>query len=151
MNLITLNPYSREQQELVKNSKKEQDLKRIIEIHKFYSKEEYDEIKSKSNDILECLVAENKGEIVNYCIYTGTKDNRLIQMDLENIAQKDFLQKAEKYAFSVLDAHTISVFSKKPSQILENSGFENLGEEGGITTYIKEKEIDIVKNITRLM
>lgn len=67
-----------------------------------------------------------------------------MQLQFANLESKEFIEKSATYAFSFLDAHTITIFSDDSSTNLEKLGFENLGEDGGITTYIKEeKELEM--------
>ena len=146
MNLITLNPYDNKHKDIVNNSNK-QAFKNIMEFPNYYSESQYQYLKNKSNDILEGLISISGNKIKNYCIYSGTKDNRLIQMAIEDLLQKEFLEVSMDYAFSVLDAHTVTIFSDKEISVLEQKGFENLGKEDGIITYIKEKEMELENEI----
>ena len=107
------------------------------------SKEEYEKIINSKNEIFECLLKVEQTEIDNYCIFTGTKDNRLIQMNIENPQDKKFLEESVNYAFQVLNAYTITMFSDTESSTLESLGFESLGEDNGTITYIKEQELDL--------
>ena len=97
----------------------------------------------EKNEISECILRVENNEIKNYCVFSGTKDNRLIQMGIENLLDGDFLEKSMDYAFKNLNAHTITIFSDGDNSNLEKKGFESLGKENGITTYVKEKEMNI--------
>ena len=143
MKLITLDPFNQEQNNLILKSDKGKELKSLIDSLTFKDKDEYKIFKNESNDILECLICLNEDSISNYCIYSGTKDNKLIQMKIDNLKDKKFVKESVDYAFLNLNAYTITIFSNKDSKLLESLGFESLGSDDGITTYIKEKELDL--------
>lgn len=143
MNLITLDPYNNDHKNMVDQSSKRNIFKNFMSISSICSKEEYEQIKDKKNEISECILRVENNEIKNYCVFSGTKDNRLIQMGIENLLDGDFLEKSMDYAFKNLNAHTITIFSDGDNSNLEKKGFESLGKENGITTYVKEKEMNI--------
>lgn len=143
MKLITLDPYNSKHRSIIDKSSKKNNFKHIMSVCSICNKEEYEEIRSKKNEILDCLLNVENDEIQNYCIFNGTKDNRLIQMGIESLTDKKFLEESMNYAFQVLNAHTITIFLDGDNSNLERMGFESLGQENGITTYIKEKEINI--------
>lgn len=143
MQLITLDPYNSEHKSIVDKSSKKNNFKSFMSISSVCRKEEYEQLKSKKNEIYECLLAVENEQIKNYCIFNGTKDNRLIQMGIEDLSDKRFLEKSMNYAFQVLNAHTITIFSDKEDSSLELMGFESLGQENGLTTYIKEQELNV--------
>lgn len=88
------------------------------------------------NQINECLI-DSQGKIKNASFFKGTKDNGLIELSV--IEEKEsFLKQSVAYAFQVLGAKTITIFSEGSSDILESLGFESLGDYQGRTTYIKE-------------
>ena len=62
-------------------------------------------------------------------------------MITEDLSSKRFLEESINYAFNNLNAYTITIFSDKQNKLLEDEGFENLGSDNGIITYIKEKEM----------
>lgn len=95
-----------------------------------------------SNQINECLIEEEQGEIKNASFYKGTKDTGLIELDVVEQTQKSFLKESVNFAFDMLHANTVTVFSKQPSRELESLGFESLGEHQGRMTYIKEQVIE---------
>ena len=141
MKLITLDPYNSEHKNIIDKSLKKDIFKNYMKISSILSKEEYEENKNNTNEISEYLLKVENDEIRNYCFFSGTKDNRLVQIVLENLLDKSFLEESTNYAFQVLNAHTITIFSDKDDQGLEKIGFESLGKENGITTYIKEKDM----------
>lgn len=143
MKLITLDPYNENHKSMLNQSSKKDIFKSFMSLSSLCSKEEYEKIINRKNEIFECLLKVEQTEIDNYCIFTGTKDNRLIQMNIENPQDKKFLEESVNYAFQVLNAYTITMFSDTESSTLDSLGFESLGEEKGKITYIKEQELDL--------
>ena len=143
MKLITLDPYNENHKSIMNQSSKKDIFKSFMSLSSVCSKEEYEKIVNRKNEIFECLLKVEQTEIDNYCIFTGTKDNRLIQINIENPQDKKFLEQSVNYAFQVLNAYTITMFSDTESSTLESLGFESLGEEKGKITYIKEQELDL--------
>ena len=143
MKLITLDPYNENHKSIMNQSSKKDIFKSFMSLSSVCSKEEYEKIVNRKNEIFECLLKVEQTEIDNYCIFTGTKDNRLIQMNIENPQDKKFLEESVNYAFQVLNAYTITMFSDTESSTLESLGFESLGEDNGTITYVKEQELDL--------
>ena len=143
MKLITLDPYNENHKIIMNQSSKKDIFQSFMSLSSLCSKEEYEKIINRKNEIFECLLKVEQTEIDNYCIFTGTKDNRLIQMNMENPQDKKFLEESVNYAFQVLNAYTITMFSDTESSTLESLGFESLGEDNGRITYVKEQELDL--------
>lgn len=95
-----------------------------------------------TNTIFSCIIGMDNDDAIDYCIYVGAKDTRFVQMNIEDLSNKRFLKAAVDYAFNNLDAYTITIFTDKQNKFLEDEGFENLGRDNDIVTYIKEKEMD---------
>ncbi len=130
MKIVEVSKSNKELVDLVNNSNKEV-LKSFIESDF-----------SDGNTIFSCIVGVENNQVKNYSIYTGTKDTRLVQIVIEDPSNKKFLEESITYAFKNLNAYTITIFSEKENRLLEDEGFENLGSDNGIFTYIKEKEMD---------
>lgn len=143
MKLVTLDPYNENHISIINNSSKKDNFKPFMNLSAVCSKEEYEKLKISKNEMLECLLKLEQDSIINYCIFTGTKDNRFVQISLENQLDKRFLEQSVNYAFQVLNAYTVTIFSDKESSSLENLGFESLGEDNGIITYVKEQELNL--------
>ena len=129
MKIVEVN--NKEAIDLINNSSKREVLTSFIN----------NSFNNDSNSIFDCIIGVENNEIKNYSIYTGTKDTRLVQMVVEDLSSKKFLKESIKYAFNNLNAYTITIFSDKQNKLLEDEGFENLGSDNGIITYIKEKEM----------
>ncbi len=140
MNTVVLNPYNETHRSIVNSYEDIGVFQEIMNISNYYSQEKYQQEKIISNKILECLLELDGKNIKNYCLYSGMKDNRLIQMKIANLTDEKFLKKAMDYAFLTLNAYTLAIFTEQGHSSLEKYGFENLGQENGIITYIKEKE-----------
>jgi hypothetical protein len=92
-----------------------------------------------SNQINECLIDEEQDKIKNASFYKGTKDTGLIEVEIVDQKQRNFLKKSIDFAFSIPNANTVTIFSDKENKTLESLGFESLGKYQGKTTYIKEQ------------
>lgn len=138
MKIVEFNPFNKEHQAL-SNIYNDKSLSSIITSYK--SEDEYNEQKYNSNNIYEAIVDIENNNIKNHCIFMGTRDNRLIQLQLGNLVQKKFLLESINYAFSRLNAYTITIFTDKDTPLLESIGFENLGGSDK-TTYIMEREME---------
>lgn len=123
--------------ELNKGNKESIDLSGKDELLSFMDSDFNDD-----NAIFSCIVGLDNDEVKNYCIYTGVKDIKLVQMTIENLSSKKFLEESISYAFNKLDAYTITIFTDKQNKLLEDEGFEDLGNDNNVFTYIKEKEMD---------
>ena len=138
MKIVEVNKSNREIVDLINNSSRKENLKSFVD----------DNFIIDTNTIYKCIAEVEKEEIKNYCIYTGQKDTRFVQMIVEDLSNKHFLEKSISYAFSNLDCYTITIFTDKKNKLLEELNFENLGNDNGIITYIKDKEIE--KEVGRL-
>lgn len=143
MKLVTLDPYNENHKSIMNQSSKKDIFRSFMSLSSVCSKEEFEKIKNNKNEIFECLLKIEQSEIKNYCIFTGTKDNRLVQMNMENPLDNKFLEESMNYAFQVLNAYTITMFSDTESSNLENLGFESLGEDNGRIAYVKEQELNL--------
>ena len=141
MKIITLNPYNNEHKELIDKYSDKEKLNSFMTL-KYKTEEEYISSQAISNNIYSCILSVEKDEIKNYCIYSGVKDTGLVQMKVKNLHQKRFLEESIKYGFNIIGAHTLTIFTEKENAELENNGFENLGSDNNIVTYIKEKEVE---------
>lgn len=143
MKLITLDPYNEAHRSIMNQSSKKDVFKSFMSLSSVCSKEEFEKIKNSKNEIFECLLKVEQSEIKNYCIFTGTKDNRFVQMNMENPLDNKFLEESMNYAFQVLNAYTLTMLSDAESSALESLGFESLGEDNGMFTYVKEQELNL--------
>lgn len=146
MKLVILDPYNAEEVSILKNNvtgEFVENLNVILLNTSRYSKEEYLSVKNNSNDINECLMSINGSDVSNFCFFNGTKDNKLVQMSIKNLQQREFVEQSLTYAFDRLDAETVTVFSKENyARQLDNLGFENLGEYNGVNTYVKDRVLE---------
>lgn len=94
------------------------------------------------NQINECLIDEEQDKIKNSCFFKGTKDNGLVELEIIDETQRNFLEKAVDYAFNGLSANTITIFQEGEDKMLESIGFESLGEVQGRFAYIKENVME---------
>lgn len=117
--------------ELIKGDKL---LKEILMLKKF---------NINSNEVYEALLNVKNDQLKNYCVIKGTQDNGFFNIKVNKLKQSDFFKKCLEYVFDVLQAKTISIFSKEEvSELLLPFGFEYLGIVDGTNTYIKDKQIN---------
>ncbi len=152
MKLVVADPFNDNHIEMLSNFNKEKNisletLNYLENIKKTMSKDKYNEEKSTSININETLLNIQNEKIINLCFFTGTKDNKLVQLDIENLKNgnneknREFLTAATNYALASLEAETMTIFSNElDSKMLEANGFISLGENNGINTYVKDRE-----------
>lgn len=138
MKILELNENNIDSMNLINNSNKRIYLESVIN-----NNSERD-----NNSIFSCIIGVEDNEIKNYSIYTGVKDMKLVQISIFDLSNKSFLKKSVDYAFMNLDAYTVTIFTDKQNKLLEDEGFENLGKENNMFTYIKEREFN--KELGRL-
>lgn len=138
MRILELNKNNVDSMNLINNSNKRMYLESVIK----------DNSEIDNNSIFSCIVLVEDNEIKNYSIYTGVKDMKLVQISIFDLSNKSFLKKSVDYAFINLDAYTVTIFTDKHNKNLEDEGFENLGRDNNMFTYIKEREIN--KELGRL-
>lgn len=98
-----------------------------------------------SNNINEIALTISSAKISNLALITGTKDNRLIQVKLvykssRNEKTPSFITEITNHSFQDLQAETIALFSKTENRSLELMGYEALGYDDNLYTYIKDRE-----------
>jgi len=103
-----------------------------------------------SMEVHDLVYYEKPDGISNICYFKGNKDNRLVNLEITNLnnsqvkTNQDFVKAATEYAFTVLDAETVTIISNECSEKdLVNIGYEPLGKHNGINTYVIDKEEQI--------
>lgn len=151
--LLVANPYNQEELELIKAFELENDLGNSLtlylqEISGCYSKEEYDQMIKGSNEVEQYLFLDEEGKIVECCSLTAYRDIKSCYLSLppsKKISRsKKMLALATKHAFSLgmLEIFaTANAYDRALHELLEIDGYENLGEEDGITSFVKSFEI----------
>lgn len=151
--LLVANPYNKEQLEMIAAFESENDLGnsltlRLQEISGCYSKEEYDQIIRGSNEVEQHLLLHEDGKIVDCCSLNAYRDIKSCYLSLppsKKISRsKKMLALATKHAFSLgmLEIFaTANAYDRALHELLEIDGYENLGEENGITSFVKSFEI----------
>lgn len=150
--LFVIDPYNDEHLELFDAFEQENNISTktsayLKEFRKKITKEEYLYQQKTSNEINQNLFFQYK-ELKDSCTIQGERDIKLCNLSFAKLKRKvknrPLLSLAIDYAFTVLAMEdifiTISSQDKNLKLNLENSGFENLGEENGKITYLKEKE-----------
>ena len=89
-------------------------------------------------------------EINNLCYLKGNSDNRLIELEIVNLNKShtktniNFVEAATNYAFSVLNAETVTILSNEFCDAnLISIGYESLGNYKGKNTYVKDRETQL--------
>ncbi len=120
------------------------------------TEERYREEAKENNEIHQSLFLQDENAITDTCHVQAEKDMkscRIFFAPIETRGDRKLVTLATDYAFDVLGMEdifvTISAGSKEQmlSKNLENKGFENLGEDGGTITYLKEKDFVYEKGI----
>lgn len=151
MKLVVVDPYDNEVMKKVlafykTNPRKLSILDLFLDISHTMSKEDYKKEKESIVEISEMLVQIKRGQVVNVCSFSGTKDNRLIELEIDNLNDKnkkeniEFLNSATNYAFFSLNAETVTIFAnEKNEELLISNGYESLGPCNEGNVYIKDK------------
>ncbi len=152
--LLVANPYNEEQLKMIAAFESENDLgnsltSRLHEISGCYSKEEYDQMIRGSNELEQYLLLDEEGKIVDCCSLNAYRDIKSCYLSLspsKKIARsKKLLLLATEHAhgLGMLEIFaTTSAYDRALHEILEIDGYENLGEENGITSFVKSFEIE---------
>lgn len=119
-------------------------------------KEYYRQNKS-SNEIEQSLFTQEKEKIKDFCHIHGEKDIKSCNIAFAPIKTKlrnrRLITLATEYALNVLGMQEVFVLATDSDKVLvanlEAKGFESLGSESGITTFLKEKEE--LKELERVM
>lgn len=145
--LYILDPYDDDQVELF--SFEDTVLAYINKIRNNMNSSEYKENKKNNNEIEEFLFTMEDNKIKDYCHLQGEKDIKVchITFPLMNLRKRPLLTLASAYASSVVEAEEVFIKidpkDKDTIKILEDSGFESLGEEGNILIYLQDKELEL--------
>lgn len=145
--LYILDPYDDDQVELF--SFEDTVLTYINKIRNNMNSSEYKENKKNNNEIEEFLFTMEDNKIKDYCHLQGEKDIKVchITFPLMNLRKRPLLTLASAYAHSVVEAEEVFIKidpkDKDTIKILEDSGFESLGEEGNILIYLQDKELEL--------
>ena len=120
------------------------------------TEDEYKEHLAKDNEISLTLFTGQKS-ITDACIIYASKDIKTCNIYFAPLSQKKkrpIIDLAAEYALNVLGMEEVFVSIKATEKTLIDSleqSFENLGEEDGYVTYLKEKESQAVSsNFTHL-
>jgi hypothetical protein len=151
--LLVANPYNKEELELIKAFESENDLGNSLTLHLqeisgCYSKEEYDQMIKGSNEVEQYLFLDEEGKIVECCLLTAYRDIKSCYLSLspsKKISRsKKLLSLATEHAFNIgmLEIFaTANMYDRALHEVLEIDGYENLGEENGVTSFVKSFEI----------
>ncbi len=95
------------------------------------------------NEVFDSLLLLQDKKVVNYCLISGTQDSRLYSLKFLDISKSKFVQDSIHYVFTKYSAETISIISlSDASNYLIPLGFEDLGVEGEVHLYLKDKTIE---------
>lgn len=104
--------------------------------------------KVESVELTDLVYYLKDNEINNLCYLKGNSDNRLIELEIVNLNKNhtktniNFVEAATNYAFSVLNAETVTILSNEfCNDNLISIGYEPLGYYKGKNTYVKDREM----------
>ena len=148
--LTVVSPYNNEHMELLDNFERDNNLTTdattaLLTTRGQFTEEEYQEHLSKDNEISLTLYTGQKS-ITDACIIHVSKDIKTCNIYYAPLSQKKkrpIIDLAADYALNVLGMEEVFVSIKTTEKSLIDSleqSFENLGEENGYVTYLKEKE-----------
>ncbi len=151
--LFLVDPYNEAHVNLLKDFEKRNDIEQstadtLGKITSRYSKEEFAKEKRESNDVFETLFIEKDSKIKDSCNIQGEKDRKTCTITYARIKTKlrnrKLINIATNYALNTLGMQTV-ITSLSPtdmsiSHMLEQQGYESLGEDSGKIIYIREKE-----------
>ena len=156
--LVIANPFSDEHMKLLDEFEKEYGLEQQIvssltEIRTTTPQEEYDSNSKHSNETdITLLVLEN-GKVTDCCNIQGARDIKTCSIFFAPIKQRKsrpIINMSTDYALNVLGMEEVFVSidstDKYMMNNLETRDFENLGEENGYITYLKEKQDQTVQS-----
>ena len=102
-----------------------------------------------SNELEQYLFLDEEGKIVECCSITAYRDIKSCYLSLypsKKIARsKKLLSLATDYAFKLgmLEIFaTANMYDRALHEVLEIDGYENLGEENGVISFVKSFEIE---------
>ena len=112
------------------------------------TREAYQQNKKDSNEIEEDLFIEKNYKIEDMCHIHGEKDRKIAKITMASLNNKEknrkLLSLATDYIFSSLEFEEVFLEVKNKDKslltFLESNGYENLGEEDGITIFLKDRE-----------
>lgn len=150
--LFLVDPYNKEHNDLIRDFEIRNELPasttEYIQNIRQIPKEEYLKRKKEGNEIIEILYLEQGGVIKDCCTIDGEKDIRSCKITfpvLKNrIRNRSLVTTATDYAQNSLGM--IEVFTVLPPQNLnmstqlESQGYEDLGENNGMTIYLNENK-----------
>lgn len=156
--LLVANPYDNEQLTMIAAFESENDLGNSLalplqEISSRYTKEEYDQIIRSSNEVEQYLLLYEDEKIVDYCSLNAYKDIKSCYLTLPSSPKvsrsKKMLSLATEYAFGLgmLEVFiTTSTYDHALREALEHDGYENLGIENGMASFVKSFEKEGILN-----
>ena len=112
------------------------------------TRETYQQNKKDSNEIEEDFFIEKNYKIEDMCHIHGEKDRKIAKITMASLNNKEknrkLLSLATDYIFSSLEIKEVFLEVKNKDKslltFLESNGYENLGEEDGITIFLKDRE-----------
>lgn len=156
--LLIANPYDTEELSAIALYESSNDLEGIIsnrlkETVALYSKDEYIKRLKGSNELEQVLLLEENGKIQASCLIKFYKDIRSCYINIipckKETATKELLNKATEYVFGIGMYEvftTINSYDKALCELLQLDGYENLGEEDGMISFVKSFEKEGILN-----
>lgn len=152
--LLVANPYNEEELKLIKAFESENDLGNSLTLHlqeisSNYSKDEYEQMIKGANEVEQYLFLDEEGKIVECCSLMAYRDIKSCYLSLSKSKKinrsRKLLTLATEHAFNLgmLEIFaTANIYDRALHELLEIDGYENLGEENGITSFVKSFEIE---------
>lgn len=120
----------------------------LIETRNSKKKESYNQELRNANEIDQIVYIQNKNQVLDYCYLHIEKDMKSCYISfcptIEPNERLKLLEMTTDYAFSILGMEEIfiqiSVKDKKTMEHLIVCGYENLGEENGEMSFMRENQ-----------
>ena len=155
--LYILDPYDNNHIKLLSDYENENNistksLEKLLKARETLSKEEYQELRKKSNDVEISLFLEELDKIKDLCFIQGEKDRKTCKLFFSPVLPKTKTRKllnlATDFALNTLGMESVFVLTDKNDKLmhdrLENIGYESLGLEDNLIIYLKEQELELV-------
>jgi len=151
-NLFLVDPFNNQHIEMIEEFESSNNIsseisKFLREIQISMNHEDYDMSKKKENEFEEKLFIKKDSKIKDSCHLHIEKDRKICNITFApiKIRKRKLLTLATSYALENLGMEEVFIEINPNDQnmiaILEDKGYESLGEEKGMLIYLKEKEI----------
>lgn len=150
--LLVADPYNNKQLEMISSFESENELggvltNRLREIPKRVTREKYEQFQRTSNELEQILLLSDGEQVIDYCLLNAYRDIRSCYLTLPTSKMvsksKKMYSLATEYAqgLGMLEVFiNVESYDRALQESLEIEGYESLGSENGITSFVKSFE-----------